>query len=372
MEAGSTQTRTSGFHADNRGTDSGQDLSAASARVDGMEKPHSDPAGTTERVLALLGLLQRRRMWTGPELAERLGVTARTVRRDVERLRGLGYPVDSEQGVGGGYRLGPGRDLPPLLLDDREAAATVVALLAGAAGAAGTAEGNGDALLGALAKIDRVLPNRLRHQVRALSGSVAFFERGGDAADPDVLMALARACRDGVEASFDYPDRSGGTARKRRVEPYRLVASDRRWYLLAYDLDRDDWRTFRVDRIGDVAARTWQFAPRPAPDAAVYVQEGVADRVYPHRARFLLHAPAATVRAQIPASAAVVRPRGDERCEVAAGADTGLDAVLLHVLLLGHDFEVLDPPELADRCRVLARRLRAAGTAPPSEGDGHP
>jgi predicted DNA-binding transcriptional regulator YafY len=148
--------------------------------------------------------------------------------------------------------------------------------------------------------------------------------------------------------------------RRRRVEPYRLVTSDRRWYLLAYDLDRDDWRSFRVDRMTEVSARTWRFRPRAAPDAATHVQEGVASRVYRYRARFLVHASADTVRAQIPASAAVVRGRGGELCEVLSGADS-LDFVLMHVVLLGHDFEVLDPPELGRRCRALAERLLSAG-----------
>ncbi|MFC5820633.1 helix-turn-helix transcriptional regulator [Nonomuraea harbinensis] len=317
-----------------------------------------DERSTTERVLALLGLLQQRRVWTGPELADRLGVTSRTVRRDVGRLRALGYPVHAGQGVGGGYRLGPGQDLPPLLLDDEEAIATVVSLLAGAGGAVA-----GDAALRALTKLDRVLPTRLRHEVRALSGSVESFAAGRAPVDPQVLMTLAGACRDEVEAGFGYP--SGDEVRRRRVEPYRLVASERRWYLLAYDLDRDGWRSFRLDRMTDVSARTWRFRPRPAPDAASYVQEGVASRVYPHRGRFLVHAPAGTVRAQVPASAAVVRRRGSGRCEVISGAGS-LDAVLMHVLLLGHDFEVLDPPELASRCRVLAEKLLSAG-APVSD-----
>lgn len=223
--------------------------------------------GTTERVLTLLGLLQRRRIWTGPELAGRLGVTPRTVRRDVERLRALGYPVHAGQGVGGGYQLGPGQELPPLLLDDEEAIATAVSLLAGAGGGAGGAvEGGGDAALRALTKLDQVLPNRLRHEVRALSGSVEFFGQGGRSpVDPEVLMTLARACRDEVETGFGYP--SGDEVRLRRAEPYRLVASDRRWYLLAYDLDRDGWRSFRVDRMTDVSPRTWRFSPvrRPTP-----------------------------------------------------------------------------------------------------------
>jgi predicted DNA-binding transcriptional regulator YafY len=323
--------------------------------MSGMDTAGGAERGTTERVLTLLGLLQQRRVWTGPELADRLGVTPRTVRRDVERLRTLGYPVHAGQGVGGGYQLGPGRDLPPLLLDDEEAIATAVSLLAGAGGGVASA---GDAALRALTKLDRVLPTRLRHEVRALAGSVESFGGGRARVDADVVMTLARACRDEVEAAFGYP--SGSEVCRRRVEPYRLVVSDRRWYLFAYDLDRHDWRSFRLDRMTEVSARTWRFRPRASPDAATHVQEGVASRVYPHRARFLVHAPAATVRGQLPASAAVVHQRGSDRCEVLSGA-AGLDIVLMHVLLLGHAFEVLDPPELAERCRVLAARLRSAG-----------
>ncbi|MEV0297369.1 YafY family protein [Nocardia sp. NPDC050710] len=328
-----------------------------------MDAASGDERGTTERVLTLLGLLQQRRVWTGPELADRLGVTSRTVRRDVERLRTLGYPVHASQGVGGGYQLGPGQDLPPLLLDDEEAIVTAVSLLVGAGGAVA---GAGDAALRALTKLDRVLPTRLRHEVRALSGSVESFGGGRTPVDPEMLMTLARACRDEVEARFEYPTES--EVRQRQVEPYRLVASDRRWYLLAYDLDRDGWRSFRVDRMTDVSARTWRFRPRPAPDAATYVQEGVASRVYPHRARFLVHASADTVREQISASAAVVRRRDDDHCEVLGGADN-LDIVLMHVLLLGHDFEVLEPPELARRCRALAERLMSAGATNSPESD---
>ncbi len=317
-----------------------------------------DGRGTTERVLTLLGLLQQRQIWTGPELADRLGVTARTVRRDVERLRTLGYTVHSEHGIGGGYRLGPGPDLPPLLLDDEEAIATAVALLVGAGGAIA---GDGDAGLRALTKLDRVLPTRLRHEVAALAGAVESFGGGRTPVDPGVLMTLARTCRDQVEAGFGYP--SSTPPRRRRVEPYRLVASDRRWYLLAYDLDRDDWRSFRVDRMTEVAARTWRFRPREMPAAASYVQEGVAVRAYPHRARVHVRAPAETVRAQVPAQAAVVHPRADGSCEISSGADD-LDLVLVHVLLLGHEFTVLDPPELVQRCHALAARLVAAGARP--------
>ncbi|GLY03803.1 YafY family protein [Actinoplanes sp. NBRC 101535] len=312
-----------------------------------------DERDTTERVLTLLGLLQQRRVWTGPELAGRLNVTTRTVRRDVERLRTLGYPVHAGQGTGGGYRLGPGRDVPPLLLDDEEAVATAAALLTGAGGVAGS----GDAALRALTKLDRVLPTRLKAGVRAFAGAVDSFGGGRTPVDAEVLMTLARACRDEVEAGFDYP--SGGTSGRRRVEPYRLVSSDRRWYLVAFDLDRDDWRTFRLDRMSDVAARTWGFRPREAPPAAAYVQEGIASRAYRHQARFLVRAPAATIRERIPAGAAVVKPVDQHSCELVSGADS-LDFVLMHVVLLGHDFTVLDPPELAERCRVLAARLLEA------------
>ena len=305
-----------------------------------------DDMGTTERVLALLGLLQQRRVWTGPELAGRLGITTRTVRRDVERLRVLGFTVHAGQGVGGGYQLGPGQDLPPLLLDDEEAIATAVALLAGAE--------SGDAALRALTKLDRVLPARLRHEVRALTGSVESMGGGRAPIDSDALLTLARACRDEVLTEFDYRDE------RRRVEPYRLVASDRRWYLFAFDLGRDDWRTFRLDRMSGMHASTLRFRPRAAPDAAEFVQEGVASRVYRHQARFLVHADAATVRAQIPPSAAVVRETTGERCEVTSGADN-LDFILMHIVLLGHDFEVLDPPGLRERCASIARRLERAG-----------
>ncbi|MEU4310952.1 YafY family protein [Nocardia sp. NPDC024068] len=333
--------------------------------MDGGTEAERDERGTTERVLTVLGLLQQRRVWTGPELADRLGVTSRTVRRDIGRLRALGYPVHAGQGVGGGYQLGPGQELPPLLLDDEEAIATAVSLLVGPGGAVA---GGDAAALRALTKLDQVLPTRLRHQVRALANSVETFGGGRTPVDPDVLITLARACRDEVEAGFGYPTGDGG---RRRVEPYRLVASDRRWYLFAYDLDRADWRTFRVDRMTEVSTRTWRFRPRAAPDAAAYVQEGVASRVYPRRARFLVRASAETVRAQIPAQAAVVRPNADGSCEVRSGA-ADLDVVLMHVLLLGHDFEVLDPPELGTRCGELARRLLSAGGTggPPGTGGG--
>ncbi|WP_460703681.1 helix-turn-helix transcriptional regulator [Myceligenerans halotolerans] len=323
--------------------------------MDDLRDEHDDARGTTERVLTLLGLLQQRRVWAGPELATRMRVTTRTVRRDVDRLRALGYPVHSSHGTGGGYQLGAGQVLPPLLLDDEEVIAVVAALLAGV----GDAGSGGEAALRTLTKLDQVLPSRLRNDVRALEAAVESFGRGRHPADPDVLIETARACRDGVELGFDYRTRAGATS-QRRVEPYRLVASERQWYLLAFDRDRDDWRTFRVDRMSDVRARTWRFEQRAVPaEAAAYVQEAVADRVYPRHARFLVRAAADVVRARVPASAAVVHPRDATTCEISAGG-RDLDLLLLHVTLLGHEFEVLEPAELVERCEIMAARLRSA------------
>ena len=215
-----------------------------------------------------------------------------------------------------------------------------------------------------------MLPARLRPDVRALSGSVESFGGGRTPVDADVLMTLARACRDEVEVGFDYPSRpTGGGVRRRRVEPYRLVASDRRWYLLAFDLDRDDWRTFRVDRMQRRRRPHGRGSGRAqAPDAASYVQEGVASRVYAHQARFLVHA--AGRRGARPGAGLGGRRPGPRRRALRGrhAAPTTSTSSLLHLALLGHDFEVLEPPELRDRCAVLAGRLLAAGRAHSDQG----
>ena len=219
--------------------------------------------GTTERVLRLLTLLQRRPVWTGPELAAELDVTDRCIRRDVERLRALGYPVNATQGVGGGYQLGAGQQLPPLLLDDEEAIATAVSLRLAAGG---TVAGASEAALRTLAKLDQVMPPRLRAEVRALQDATSTLTGGGVEVDGEVLMTLARACRDAVRVTFEYAAREGETS-TRTVEPVQLVATARRWYLMAWDTDRDDWRTFRLDRMrrrrGDDVALPAARAPRP-------------------------------------------------------------------------------------------------------------
>src|SRR4051812_15055805 len=214
--------------------------------------------GTTERVLRLLGLLQRRPSWTAVELAAELGVTDRSVRRDVERLRALGYPVHATAGVGGGYQLGAGTRLPPLLFDDEEAIATAVSLRLAAGG---TVAGAGEAALRALAKLDQVMPPRLRAEVRAVHGATETLLGPGVEIDAELLVTLARACRDAVRVWFRYAARSGDE-RERTVEPVRMVTTGRRWYLMAWDTDRDDWRTFRLDRMREVVATTWRFRPR--------------------------------------------------------------------------------------------------------------
>jgi predicted DNA-binding transcriptional regulator YafY len=206
---------------------------------------------TSARLLRLLSLLQTHRHWTGAELAARLGITARTVRRDVEKLRSLGYPVNATPGVAGGYQLGAGASLPPLLLDDDEAVAVAVGLRTAAGD---TVAGIAETSVRALVKLEQILPSRLRNRVNTLWSVTVPLIAGGPTVDPDTLTAIAAACRDHHRFRFVYRDRDG-TETLRSTEPHRLVHTGRRWYLVAFDTDREDWRTFRVDRL--------EPAPRP-------------------------------------------------------------------------------------------------------------
>ena len=314
---------------------------------------------TTERVLRLLALLQQRPVWTGPELADRLGVTTRSVRRDVERLRALGYPVNATQGVGGGYQLGAGMALPPLLLDDEEAIATAVSLRLAAGG---TVAGASEAAVRTLAKLDQVLPARLRAEVRAVHDAITTLEGGRVEVDADALLALARSARDRLRVELTYTA-AGGEPAVRRVEPYQLVATGRRWYLLAFDLDRDDWRTLRLDRMADVRATTFRFPAREAPDAAAYVQRSVTVSPYRHEARVLVHASAAAVRERIPPTVGTVEPLDDGTCRVVAGGNS-LEALAWHFGSLGHTFTVEAPEELREATAAFGARLVAAAVAP--------
>ena len=315
--------------------------------------------GTTARVLHLLDLLQSRPVWSGTELADRLGVTTRSVRRDVERLRDLGYPVNAAHGAGGGYQLGAGRRLPPLLLDDAEAVAVAVCLRLAAGG---TVEGLGEAAVRTLAKLDQVLPGRLRSQVEAIHEATVTLESGAEPVDAATLLLLARACRETERVTFAYAGPRGSG--ERRVEPYRLVATGRRWYLLADDLDREDWRTFRLDRMTDAETRGWRFRPREAPDAAAYVQRSISAGAYDHVARVRIEAPKSLVEKQVPASVGTVTSDGAERCIFEAGGDQ-LGAMAMHIGALPWEMTVLDPPELREVMREqAARMLRAAGDPP--------
>lgn len=319
--------------------------------------------GTTERVLRLLGLLQRRPSWTATDLAAELGVTDRCVRRDIERLRALGYPVRASAGVGGGYQLGAGTRLPPLLLDDEEATATALSLRL-AAGSAIT--GAGDAALRTLAKLDQVMPPRLRSAVSALHEATDTLVGAPPDVDADVLVTLARACRDAVRVRFGYAARTG-EVEQRTVEPVRMVTTGRRWYLMAFDLDRDDWRTFRLDRMREVEATTWRFRPREHPDPVAYVQEAITSAPYRHRVRVRLRASAEVVRGQIPPQVGRVEQDGPGWCVLIAGGDN-LDWLAMHIASLGHETQILDPPELTAAVARLADRLGRMASSSASVG----
>lgn len=316
---------------------------------------------TTGRVLQLLGLLQSRRVWTGAELAERLSVTARSVRRDVERLRELGYPVQASKGHGGGYRLGAGAAMPPLLLDPDEAVAIAVCLRLAAGGSvAGVAE----SALRALGKLDQVLPPRLRSQVAAVhEATVMLTPNAVDSpVDPDTLMTLARACRDHEYVTADYTDRDGNPS-GRRLEPYQVVTTGRRWYLVAHDRDRDDWRSLRLDRMSDVRATGGTFVPRRAPDARDYVRHSISAAPYRYVARVRYALPAPVLRQRFSSSSVRVEPEGADACVLTAGGDDP-ETMVLYFAMAGVDFQVLDPPEVREAAIAIGGRLRRAATPP--------
>ncbi|MDN4161669.1 helix-turn-helix transcriptional regulator [Nocardioides abyssi] len=333
---------------------------------------------TTGRLLALLSLLQARRDWPGPALARRLEVSERTVRRDVERLRDLGYPIEAARGPDGGYRLGAGPDLPPLLLDDGQAVALAVALQTATASGAAVA----DDAARALATVRQVMPSRLRHRVDAVR--VSTVGRGGTdradpAADPGVIAALTTAVRDREVVRFDHRPVDGGTdgqldpdIQPRRVEPHHVVTRAGRWYLVGFDLDRDDWRVFRVDRIALRTPNGPRFAPRDLPggaDVAAYLngrlQGSTTGAGWPCRGEVVLALPAAEV---VPFAAdGLVEALGPDRCRLVVGSWSWAGLVAL-VARFEADFEVVGPPELRDEVRRTAERLARAGAraGPPS------
>ncbi|MFB6440340.1 helix-turn-helix transcriptional regulator [Streptomyces sp. NPDC056411] len=318
---------------------------------------------TSARLLNLLSLLQTPREWPGSELAGRLGVTTRTIRRDVGRLRELGYPVHAMMGAEGGYRLAAGTAMPPLLLDDEEAVAIAVGLRSTAGH---TVTGIEEASVRALAKLEQVLPARLRRRVSTLGTATVPLPTGaGPTVDPEHLTVLAAAIANHERLRFAY--RAGAGARsKRLVEPHRLVAAGRRWYLVAYDNDREDWRIFRVDRLSEPFPTGVRTPPRelPATDAGAYVRDRMQGLAQTHRAVVTVHAPAAEVTARLGGPAAgAVEPLDEGSCRWRSTPDS-LEWLAMRLAVLGREFTVHEPAELVAYLREMAGRVgRAAGGA---------
>ncbi|MHC5700474.1 helix-turn-helix transcriptional regulator [Streptomyces tirandamycinicus] len=314
---------------------------------------------TSARLLELLSLLQLRRDWTSSELADRLAVSTRTVRTDIGKLRSLGYPVDARPGVAGGYRLAAGTVMPPLLLDDDEAVAVAVGLGAVATQRLGVEETS----LTALAKLEQVLPSRLRRRVEAVREATSVVPGARPPLDPSVLGAVAAAIRGHERLRFTYTKPGGGEG-ARHTEPQRLVSWGPLWYLLAWDLDRGDWRVFRVDRMVPHAPTGARFQPRVIPEDHVveYVVGRVSKAAWTYRARVLVHAPAAQVAARIPIPVDV-EVVDESTCRVELGSDDP-DRLALWMAQLDADIEVIDGAELAVAFDRLAKRFRrAAGGA---------
>ncbi len=314
---------------------------------------------TSARLLRLLSLLQVKPDWTGPELAERLGVSTRTVRSDIDRLRSLGYPVAAVSGVGGGYRLGSGAALPPLLLDDDEALAVVVGLRTAAGGVAGFEESASRAL----AKLDQVLPSRLRHRLATLQATTTVLP-GSKPAEvaAETLTAIAAAVRAREQLRFDYTSGTGTTGR-RTAEPHLLVHTRGRWYLAAWEAQRDGWRTFRADRMALRTPNGPRFRPRPEPEGGLagFVERAIGTAPWRVRARAVVSAPAATIVARVP-SVVLVEEIDAQTCAVHVGSDTP-DDLAMWLGLLGADFVVDGPPEMAAALTTMSRRFDRAAQA---------
>ncbi|MFD9965519.1 helix-turn-helix transcriptional regulator [Amycolatopsis sp. NPDC058986] len=314
---------------------------------------------TPARLLALLSLLQTPREWPGSELAQRLGVSARTIRRDIDRLRELGYPVEASMGAIGGYRLVAGHAMPPLLLDDEEAVAIAVGLRTAAGHAV---EGIGESSVRALAKLLQVLPSRLRHRVDALNTATEPLLPGdGPQVDPEDLALIAVAVAQHERLRFHYQAADGSETR-RLVEPHRLVSTKRRWYLVAWDNERSDWRIFRADRMREPFLTGVRTTPRelPAKDAAAYVSSKLFERSPTYRAVVTLRAPIEEVRRRMGGVRADLEPVDEHSCRLRTRADS-LEWIAFRMALLGCDFEVQEPPELAEYLREMGERvIRAA------------
>lgn len=309
---------------------------------------------TSVRLLRLLALFQSYRSWTGTELAERLEVTTRTIRRDVERLRELGYPVEAMQGTAG-YRLGSGAHLPPLLLEDDEAVAVVLGLRATTQS---SVRGVEEASVQALSKLEQILPSRLRYRVNALTTVTV---HAGDSVEPlvpvEVLLTIADACRRSERLRFDYDSPHIGPSR-RDTEPHRLVCFNRRWYLVAFDIDREDWRTFRVDRLNPRTPGGPRFTTREIPhgDAVTYLEHQLSSQTWPYRAIVRLSESAENIAERIWPGMGVLEPEGSHSCLLHLGAPTPRDLMWM-ITSVDTDFELVEaPPELLAALRAHVER----------------
>ncbi|MYW69270.1 WYL domain-containing protein [Streptomyces sp. SID8379] len=312
---------------------------------------------TPARLLQLLSLLQTPREWPGGELADRLGVSRRTVRRDIDRLRDLGYPVQATLGADGGYRLVAGKALPPLVLDDEEAVAIAVGLRAGAGHAV---EGVEEASVRALTKLEQVLPGRLRHRVATLQAATIPLTSGdGATIAPETLTVIASATAGHERLRFHYRA-ADGTDTRRLVEPSGLVSTGRRWYLVAYDIDRDAWRTFRVDRLTEPFATGARFAPRVVPEggAAEFVRRSVSSRgAGSYELDVEFSAPVDVVAARVPGSVGVPEALPGGGCRLRASVSDAVEWMAVRLATTGFDFRVRGPEELIDAVRELGNRM---------------
>lgn len=311
---------------------------------------------TSARLLRLLTLLETRREWAGTQLAERLEISPRTLRNDIARLRELGYPIEAEPGVAGGYRLGAGAAMPPLLLEDEEAVAVAVALRSSAGGGISGIE---ETSVSALVKLEQVLPTRLRGRVNALQAYTVAAPTHGPTADAHVIATVAAACRDHELLRIDYQKQDGSESR-RSIEPYRVVHLGRRWYLVAWDRDRHAWRTFRLDRMRLRPPAGPHFAPRelPAEDLAAYVTRSIRSAPMKYESRVTVHAPAAVIAERVPRDVAI-EAIDDQTCMVSARSNS-LELLALYLGMLDADFTVTDPPELVEQVAKMARHFVAA------------
>ncbi|GAB3480411.1 helix-turn-helix transcriptional regulator [Nocardiopsis coralliicola] len=323
-------------------------------------------ADPSARMLDLLSLLQDGRLWPAAELARRTGAPPRTLRRDLDRLRGLGYPVESVRGPVGGYRLVAGRALPPLHFTDDEAVAAAIGLRFAATARFSDVDGVAAA---ALAKLERLLPSRLRQRVRSLSASVETAGRPGAGPELGTLAALGDAIAHRQHIRFTYTDRAGLSS-ERRVEPATQVLLGRRWYLLAWDRDREDWRTFRIDRVAGLELSGTSFLRREPPEDPVsFVQRSAQAPITRHRAVVLFHAPLSVVSDRLLAEAGTLEAVDADSCRFVSAPDSW-EWLAITLAMVGVAYSIEGPPELIDRSRELAGRIARAADGQPGAGEG--